>query len=277
MKRILGLVYAGVVYVFSLASFLYAIGWLGDVPGLPTTIDGQPGKPALQALLIDVGLLSLFAVQHGVMARPGFKKLWTRIVPPAIERSTFVLATSACLFAICLFWHSLPGTVWRLQGAAAALAWGLFALGWLVVLTSTFMVNHFDLFGLRQAFHSFLGQAPAPLPFTTRYLYGIIRHPIMLGFLVAFWSAPVMTTARLVFALITTAYSFVGLRLEERDLRQALGEKYAEYQERVPMLVPRLPRRYPRPLRPAGRGHRPLLLGRTAGEGGGGEVQDAPG
>ena len=244
MGRILGLLYAGVVYVFSLASFLYAIGWLGDVPGLPTTIDGQPGKPALQALLIDVGLLSLFAVQHSVMARPGFKKLWTRIVPPAIERSTFVLATSACLFAICLFWQSLPGAVWRLQGATAALAWGLFALGWLVVLTSTFMVNHFDLFGLRQAFHNFLGQAPAPLPFTTRYLYGIVRHPIMLGFLVAFWSAPVMTTARLVFALITTAYILVALRLEERDLRTALGEKYAEYQKRVPMLVPRLPRRY---------------------------------
>ena len=245
MGRILGLLYAGVVYVLSIASFLYAIGWHGDVPGLPTTIDGQPGKPALQALLIDVGLLSLFAVQHSVMARLGFKKLWTRIIPPAIERSTFVLATSACLFAIWVFWQSLPGTVWRLQGAAAALAWGLFALGWLIVLTSTFMVNHFDLFGLRQAFHNFLGQAPVPLPFTTRYLYGSIRHPIMLGFLVAFWSAPVMTTARLAFALITTAYILVALRLEERDLRKALGEKYAQYQERVPMLVPRLPRRYP--------------------------------
>jgi methanethiol S-methyltransferase len=245
MGRILGLLYAGVVYVFSLASFLYAIGWLGDVPGFPSTIDGQPGTPALRALLIDVGLLSLFAVQHSVMARPGFKKLWTRIVPPAIERSTFVLATSACLFAICLFWRSLPGTVWRLQGAAAALAWGLFALGWLVVLTSTFMVNHLDLFGLRQAFHNYVGQVPAPLPFTNRYLYGIIRHPIMLGYLVAFWSAPVMTAARLVFALITTAYILVALRLEERDLRKALGEKYAEYQERVPMLVPRLPRRHP--------------------------------
>jgi protein-S-isoprenylcysteine O-methyltransferase Ste14 len=243
MGRILGLLYAGVVYVVSFASILYAIGWLGDVPGLPTTIDGQPGKPAPQALLIDIGLLALFAVQHSVMARPGFKKLWTRIVPPAIERSTYVLATSACLFAICIFWQSLPGTVWRLQGAAAAIAWGLFALGWLVVLTSTFMVSHFDLFGLRQAFHNFLGQAPAPLPFTTRYLYGIIRHPIVLGFLVAFWSAPVMTTARLVFALITTVYSCLALRLEERDLRNALGEKYAEYQERVPMLVPRLTRR----------------------------------
>jgi protein-S-isoprenylcysteine O-methyltransferase Ste14 len=245
MGRILGLVYAGVAYVLSLASFLYAVGWLGDVPGLPTTIDGRPGMPWLQALPIDVGLLSLFAVQHSAMARPGFKRLWTRMVPPAIERSTYVLATSACLFALCLFWQSLPGTVWRLQGPAAALAWGLFALGWLVVLASTFMVSHVDLFGLRQAFQGFLGQAPAPLPFTSRYLYGIVRHPIMLGFLVAFWSAPVMTTARLVFASITTAYVLVALRLEERDLRRALGEEYAEYQERVPMLVPRLPSRHP--------------------------------
>ena len=179
------------------------------------------------------------------MARPGFKKLWTRFVPPAIERSTYVLASSACLFAICLFWQSLPGTVWRLQGGAAGVAWGLYAVGWLVALTSTFMVSHLDLFGLRQAFHNFLEQTPAPPPFTTRYLYGIIRHPIMLGFLLAFWSAPVMTPARLVFALGTTAYILVALRLEERDLRKALGEKYAEYQERVPMLVPRLPRRYP--------------------------------
>jgi len=243
MGRVLVLLYAGAAYVVALASFLYAVGWLGDVPGLPTTIDGQPGMPAPLALAIDAGLLALFAVQHSVMARPGFKRQWTRFIPPAVERSTYVLATGACLFAICLCWRSLPGTVWRLHGAAAALAFCLFALGWLVVLASTFMVSHLDLFGLRQAFNHFIARAPAPLPFTTRYLYGVIRHPIMLGYLVAFWSAPVMTSARLVFALLTTAYILFALRLEERDLRRALGEDYAEYQKRVPMLVPRLSRR----------------------------------
>jgi protein-S-isoprenylcysteine O-methyltransferase Ste14 len=225
------IIYSAATYLFFLSSFLYAIGWLGDVPGLPTTIDGQPGRPMLQALLIDIALLSLFAVQHSVMARPAFKKIWTRIIPPAAERTTYVLLSSACLFAICLGWQTLPGTVWRLSGPAATLAWAGFALGWVVVLASTFMIDHFALFGLKRQ---------QGTEFKERWLYKVVRHPIMLGFLIAFWSAPLMTIGRMAFAVITTAYILVALQLEERDLRAALGAKYDEYRERVPMLLPRL-------------------------------------
>jgi methanethiol S-methyltransferase len=239
----IGLLYAGVAYLFFLASFVYAVAWLGDVPGLPTTIDGQPGLPALQALAIDLALLSLFAVQHSVMARPAFKKLWTRIVPASAERATYVLASSVCLFGICLEWQTLPGTVWRLQGWAAAASWALFAIGWMVALASTFMVSHADLFGLRQALQQFRGEPLVPPAFIERYLYRYVRHPLMVGFLIAFWSGPLMTTGRLAFALATTAYILVALQLEERDLRRALGRQYEAYRDRVPMLVPRLGRR----------------------------------
>ena len=240
MGRLFILLYAAVVYVFFLASFLYAIGWLGNVPWLPTTIDGQPGRPALEALIIDLGLLSIFAVQHSVMARPAFKKVWTRIVPPAAERTTYVLFASVCLFAICFFWQTLPGTVWRFEGRAATVAWVFFALGWMIVLGSTFMVSHAELFGLQQAVQQFRGQAPARPEFRERFLYRVVRHPIMLGFLIAFWSAPLMSRGRLAFALVTTAYILVALRLEERDLRRSFGEQYSAYQDRVPMFLPRL-------------------------------------
>ena len=240
MGRLLILLYSAVAYVFSLASFVYAVGWLGDVPLLPTTIDGQPGRPLLGALLVDVGLLGIFAVQHSVMARPGFKQVWTRIVPPAAERSTYVLLTGACLFAICFFWRSLPGVVWRLEGGTAAVAWALFALGWVIVLASTFMVSHAELFGLRQAVRALRGTGSEPPEFRARWLYRIVRHPLMLGFLIAFWSAPTMSASRLAFALITTAYILVALQWEERDLRRSLGARYSEYQARVPMLLPRV-------------------------------------
>jgi methanethiol S-methyltransferase len=240
MGKALILVYSLVVYLFALVSFLYVVGWLGDVPGVPTTIDGQPGRPLPDALLADIGLLSIFAVQHSVMARPGFKKVWTRIVPPAAERTTYVLLTSACLFAICFFWQSLPGVVWKLEGAGAAAAWVFFAIGWLTVYASTFMVSHFELFGLKQAALAFRGAPPEEPRFRERWLYRLVRHPIMLGFLIAFWSAPTMTSGRLAFALITTAYILLALQLEERDLRRTLGATYTEYQERVPMLIPRL-------------------------------------
>jgi protein-S-isoprenylcysteine O-methyltransferase Ste14 len=192
---------------------------------MPTTIDGQPGLPALQALLVDLGLLTLFAVQHSGMARPGFKKLWTRIVPPAAERSTYVLLSSLCLFAICWRWQTLPGVLWRLEGAAAALAWAGFALGWLVVLASTFMVSHAELFGLSQAVQAYRGHTPPPPQFRERWLYRV------------------MSAARLVFALVTTAYILVALQLEERDLRRAFGAQYDAYRARVPMLLPRPARR----------------------------------
>jgi len=254
MGKLIGLLYSAVAYVFFVGSFLYAVGWLGDVPGLPTTIDGQPGRSALEALGIDIALLSLFAVQHSVMARPAFKKLWTRIVPQSAERATYVLFSSACLLAVCLEWQTLPGTLWRLTGAAAKVAWAGFALGWLVAFASTFMVDHFELFGLRQSLRHFRGRELQPPGFRERYLYRIVRHPLMLGFLIAFWSAPSMTSGRFAFALITTAYILVALQLEERDLRRALGAQYEAYQERVPMLVPGLGRREQRtaPAIPAG-------------------------
>jgi protein-S-isoprenylcysteine O-methyltransferase Ste14 len=234
------LLYAGTAYVFFVSSFLYAIGWLGNVPGLPTTIDGQPGKPLAEALLTDLALLSLFAVQHSVMARPAFKKVWTRIVPPAAERATYVLFSSVCLFAILLGWKSLPGVVWRLDGAAATIAWAVYAFGWIFVFASTFMINHFDLFGLKQAMHGFRREPLVSPAFVERYFYRFVRHPIMVGFLIAFWSAPLMSTGRLAFALTTTAYILVALQLEERDLRRAIGARYDEYRGRVPMLLPRL-------------------------------------
>jgi protein-S-isoprenylcysteine O-methyltransferase Ste14 len=240
MRKLLMLIYSVLVYVFSLASLVYAVGWLGDVPLLPTTIDGQPGHPPLRALLVDVGLVAIFAVQHSVMARPGFKRLWTRIVPTAAERSTYVLLTAMCLFAICLFWRSLPGVVWCLEGAAAAVAWALFALGWIVALASTFMLSHVELFGLAQARNAFRGKPPEPSEFRERWLYRIVRHPLMLGFLIAFWAAPTMSASRLTFALVTTGYILVALQLEERDLRRSIGARYSDYQARVPMLLPRL-------------------------------------
>ena len=223
------ILYSALAYAVFVGSFLYSVGWLGDVPGLPTNIDGQPGRPLLEALAIDLALLSLFAVQHSVMARPGFKKVWTRIIPAAAERSTYVLLSSVCLFAICLGWQSLPGSVWRLSGPAATLAWGGYALGWLVVFLSTFMIDHFALFGLKRQ------GAPE---FQVRWLYRVVRHPIMLGFVIAFWSAPSMSSGRLAFAIVTTAYILVALQLEERDLRSVFGATYDRYRERVPMLIP---------------------------------------
>ncbi|HEX4381543.1 MAG TPA: isoprenylcysteine carboxylmethyltransferase family protein [Myxococcales bacterium] len=242
MSKLLTLLYAGAAYLFGSASLLYSIGWLGNVPGLPTTIDGQPGQPFFDALLVDVALLLLFAVQHSGMARPAFKKIWTRIVPEGTERATYVLLSGVCLFAICLRWQTLPGTVWHLDGPAAIAAWVLYAAGWVILFSATFMVNHADLFGLRQALLRFRSQPQRPIVFVERYFYRVIRHPIMAGLLIAFWSAPHMSSGRLAFALMTTTYIFVALQFEERDLRRELGATYTNYAARVPMLVPGLPR-----------------------------------
>jgi methanethiol S-methyltransferase len=243
MGKLIIFVYSALSYFCFLASFLYAIGWLGNVPGLPTTIDGQPGRPALEALLIDLGLLAAFAIQHSVMARRGFKKVWTRIIPEAAERSTYVLLSSACLFAVCLFWQTLPGTIWRFAGGSATVAWALFAIGWLIALASTFMVSHAELFGLSQALRNLRGARVNQAEFRERGLYRLVRHPLMTGFLIAFWSGPLMSTGRLAFAVVTTAYILLALQLEERDLGHSLGSQYSAYRERVPMLVPRLFRR----------------------------------
>jgi protein-S-isoprenylcysteine O-methyltransferase Ste14 len=237
MTRILTLAYGAVSYVIFFLTFLYAIGFLGNVV-VPKSLDSGATDPWAVALTIDLGLLSLFAIQHSVMARQGFKRLLTRVVPPAAERSTYVLASSLALIFLFWQWRPLGGVVWEVEhGAARAVLYGGFAFGWTLVLVSTFVINHFDLFGLRQTWRAFRGQPQAEVRFVTPVFYRIVRHPLYVGWLFAFWSTPTMTATHLLFAAVTTAYILVAIQLEERDLMRAHPE-YAEYRRRVPMLVP---------------------------------------
>jgi protein-S-isoprenylcysteine O-methyltransferase Ste14 len=250
--------YGAVSYIVFLASFLYAIGFVGNVL-VPKSIDSSPAGTLPEALLVDVLLLGLFAVQHSTMARPWFKERWTRVVPKSIERSTFVLVSSLLLALLFWKWQPIAGTVWEVESAAGRGAiQALYGLGWLIVLTSTFMINHFDLFGLRQVYLRLKDEPYVPLPFVTVALYRFVRHPIMLGFLVAFWAAPVMTLGHLLFAGATTGYIFIGIYLEERDLRRAHGEAYERYRREASMILP-LPRRGPIGEAP------PAALGRRPG------------
>ena len=238
IKRVLFFAYGVVAYVIFLCTFLYAIAFVGGF-AVPTRLDGTPSGPLALSLAIDAGLLTIFAVQHSVMARRWFKQRWTRIVPWPIERSTFTLFASVALGFLCWQWRALGGVVWSVQQPAARLAiWIIFAFGWAQVLVMTFLINHFDLFGLRQVWLFLRGVPYTKVQFATPAPYRFVRHPLYLGFLIAFWSTPHMTLAHLVFAVATTAYIVVAIQFEERDLVHEYGPEYEEYRRSVPMLLP---------------------------------------
>jgi methanethiol S-methyltransferase len=246
LKRILVFTYGVISYAVFFATFLYAIGFIGDIV-VPRTIDGTPTVGLWHALAVNLGLLGLFAVQHSVMARPAFKRWITRYIPKAAERSTYVLLSSLALILLFSLWEPMGGTIWRVEDPVGqALLYGAYAFGWGLVLVATFLINHFDLFGLRQVWLYLLGRPYTPLRFTTPGPYRVVRHPLYVGWLFAFWATPVMTAAHLVFAIMTTAYILIAIQLEERDLAKVHPE-YAGYRRRVPMLIPRLGiRRTPR-------------------------------
>lgn len=240
MKRIFVFAYGVICYAVFLATLLYAIGFLGNLV-VPKSIDSGPDGSTVTALAVDGLLLAIFALQHSIMARPWFKRAWTRVVPVVAERSTYVLFSSLALLLLFWQWHPIGGVVWKIDGGIAeSVMLGLFALGLLIVLLSTFLINHFDLFGLRQVVLYLLGREYTRLEFRTPFFYRYVRHPLYVGWLLTFWSAPVMTVAHLFFALMTTAYIIVAIQFEEADLVAEHGESYQQYRRQVPMLVPGL-------------------------------------
>jgi protein-S-isoprenylcysteine O-methyltransferase Ste14 len=243
MKRWLIFIYGALSYAIFFGTFLYAIGFVGNL-WVPKSIDSARVAPLGVALLINAGLLGVFAIQHSVMARPAFKRWWTRIIPKEAERSTYTLLSSLALIALFAFWEPIGGVVWSVQSPVGqALIYAAYAFGWTLVLVSTFLINHFDLFGLRQVWLHLIGRQYTRVGFATPAPYRFVRHPLYLGFLVAFWAAPTMTVTHLVFALVTTAYIVVAIQFEERDLVHEHGASYQAYRLRVPMLFPRMLRR----------------------------------
>ncbi|HWN71984.1 MAG TPA: hypothetical protein VNM90_30300 [Haliangium sp.] len=244
MKRFMTLLYGVISYVVFLGALVYLIGFLNGFL-VPKGIDDGDAVPLAQGVLIDVGLILLFALQHTVMARPWFKSWSKRVLPETIERSTFVLLAGVTLLVLFWQWRPLPGIVWHVDSAGWIYTiYGLQALGWGLVLLSTFLINHFELFGLQQVYLHWRRRQPMPPTFRLPWLYRLVRHPLMLGFLVAFWSVPHMTQGHLIFTLAMTAYIFVGIYFEERDLVRTFGKQYSEYQQATPMIVP-MPRREP--------------------------------
>jgi protein-S-isoprenylcysteine O-methyltransferase Ste14 len=240
LARLAVLLYGVTCYLIFLGTFLYAVGFVGGRI-VPKTIDSGTPPPPISAIVINLILLTVFAVQHSGMARRGFKRVLISFVPPFIERSTYVLCTSLALILVFAFWQPLPTVVWSATNPSFAMAIAsLSAIGWLIVLYSTFLISHFELFGLKQVVLNFAGRALPAAGFRTPGLYRLVRHPIYLGFIVAFWATPTMTVGHLLFALVTTAYIFIGIALEERDLVAAFGDEYRRYRTRVAMLLPRI-------------------------------------
>jgi methanethiol S-methyltransferase len=236
----LAFLYGVLCYLVFFGTFLYVIGFVENV-GVPKSIDSGPVTPLATALMINLLLLGIFVVQHSVMARPQFKSWWTKIVPRPVERSTYVLMSSLALIVLFSQWHSLPAVIWQVNNpVAAGLLYSLSGLGWFIVLLSSFLINHFDLFGLRQVYFHLRGKRYTELGFRTPFLYKLIRHPLLLGFFIAFWSTPNMTTGHLLFAVMTSAYILIAVQLEERDLLHFFGDAYREYRKRTPMFIPRL-------------------------------------
>ncbi len=238
VSRSIALLYGAVAYFTFFGTILYAIGFVSDF-FVPKTIDTGAASPTGIALAINLALMSLFAVQHSVMARKPFKQWWTQYIPKSIERSTYVLFASVALLLLFWQWRPMPAIVWHIEEPeVATVITGLSLLGWVIVFTSTFLINHFELFGLHQVANNLAGRDMPTPTFRTPLYYKFVRHPIYLGFIIAFWAAPTMTVGRLLFAAVTTAYIFVGVMLEERDLIDLFGDEYRGYKQRVSMLVP---------------------------------------
>lgn len=239
MTRIFYLLYAAVAYAIFLAIFLYLVAFTGNLPSAPLTVDRGPESPIALALPVNLALIALFGLQHSVMARPSFKAGWTRLVPPPIERATFVMTTNLVLAILFIGWHPMTAPVWTVENATgAALLWALFGLGWAIVLVSTFLINHFELFGLQQAWFALRAKAEARPVLHQPFFYKLVRHPLYAGFFLAFWATPEMTAGHLLLAGGFSIYMLIAIRLEERNLIETFGADYLAYRETTPMLVP---------------------------------------
>lgn len=238
MGRIISFVYGVLAHLGFLVAFLYLIGFLGNFV-VPKSIDSGQAGPVGQALLINVILIAIFGIPHSVMARPGFKQWWTKVIPQHIERSTYVMQGNLLVALLMWQWQPMVGVIWNVEHpVGASVLWGLFGIGWVMIVLTSFVINHFDLFGLRQVYLHLRGMEYTPLEFKAKWIYKYIRHPLMLGWIIAFWATPQMSAGHLVFAVGTTIYILIGIQFEERDLVKSHGEDYENYRRKVSMLLP---------------------------------------